>query len=74
MTRLKKELKKHGFKFEDDYLYLPWDNFGKMPSLESVHLVIKEDHVEILEFYVVGTMIHWIGKDLKEDYDKQIFN
>ena len=74
MTRLKKELKKAGFKFDEDYLYLPWDNFGHSPALEGVAMHIKSDHIEILEFYVVGTVIRWINKDLKEDLNKQIFD
>ena len=74
MTRLKKELKYRGFKFDEDYLYLPWDNHGHAPALEGVSLRILNDHIEILEFYVVGTIIRWIGKDLEEDLDKQIFD
>lgn len=74
MTRLKKELKKRGFKFNEDYLYLPWDNFGHQPSLEGVTMRIQTDHIEIKEWYVVGVVTRWIGRDLKEDYDKQLFD
>lgn len=74
MTRLKKELKKRGFKFDEDYLYLPWNNFGHQPALEGVSMHLHNDHVEIKEYYVVGTVTRWIGRDLIEDYDKQLFD
>ena len=45
MTRLKKEMRKHGFKFEEDYMWLPYD-MGNA-TLEGISM------------RVVGNLIHY---------------
>ena len=72
MTRYKKELRKKGFKLEIDYPFLPI-TIGSAPALEGVRTFVNDNEILVYEYYVVGIFIHHIGRDFKEDYNKQEF-
>ena len=73
MTRYKEELRKKGYKLEIDYPYLPI-SIGNAPALEGVRTFVKDNEILICQYYVVGTIIRHIERNLEENLNKQEFN
>ena len=57
MTRYKEELRKRGYRLENDYPFFPYNLDPKRPPLELVRPRIRHGRIELVEVYVVGTSI-----------------
>ena len=61
MTRYKTELRKHGFKLEQDYPWLPYEQ-GNI-AIEGVRVKIDNSLIVICTDYNVGTGIEFIDRN-----------
>lgn len=66
MNRYKKELSKHGYMLENDYPYLPFDNYGKSSVYtEAVQVTIEHDLIVLREYTSVGTLVNYINQNFE---------
>lgn len=64
MTRYKKEFKKHGFKFAEDFDVLPYYDSINGVTLEDAQIFFNHDLFFITHFYdEIGTTIYCVDKD-----------
>lgn len=65
MTRYKKYLKSKGFTFNEDYDYLPWDNYHRQrETLEYCYSYISDNNELVyVQSWDVGTIITYFGRD-----------
>lgn len=61
MTKYKQELRKHGFRLECDYPFLPYDVNGI--ALEGVSAKIENNKIVVTNFSVVGIAKSIIDKN-----------
>ena len=73
MTRYKTYLKSKGYKFNEDYDYLPWDNYHRQrETLEDSDCEVTENNeLIVIDSWDVATIISYIGRDgeiVKQDF------
>lgn len=65
MTRYKKYLKSKGYTFNDDYVYLPWDNYHRQrETLEGFCAYISDNNELVyVQCWDVGDIITYFGRN-----------